>query len=153
MKHTILIFSFLLLISCSNKPKPNDEFRKEALAKVKIQKDSLKAFSMLLDKLDDKFITYGEYFKHSHYTIQDSLEDIMIKKYGDNFMQEYSQSEKLQEELYNVTVSTLQKYDAKFKIHKDTAKIAEEITVLNPLIKRYLNKKMNLQMYIPEDNK
>jgi hypothetical protein len=43
------------------------------------------------------------------------------------------------------------RYDAKFKIDQKTAEMATFIVVSYPEIKKYLNKKFGLQMYIQDE--
>jgi hypothetical protein len=150
MKKTLTTSFLIFLIffsSCKKNIQVNDDFRDKVVSKLKVQKDTLKAFNILLDKLDRKNVSFGEYYKKSCYQIQDSCDNVMYQKFKidpvyDNITPE------MYDFLHTITKTALDKYDAKFKIHQDTSKIGIYITALNPEVKKYLNKNYNLDLNI-----
>jgi predicted RNA-binding protein YlxR (DUF448 family) len=150
IKTIYFLLPFILLTNCQKKFRVNDDFRNNVLSKIEIQEDTLKAFNILLDKLDEKNVAYGEYVKKSYYEIEDSCKKEMVKKYKIDPVYDELTKEMLVY-LNETTASANEKYYKKLNIHTDTINIGTYVTASNPEIKKYLNKNYGLEMYIPEN--
>ncbi|CAD0006463.1 hypothetical protein [Flavobacterium chungangense] len=135
MKNKLLaLAAFFALISCKKEFKVNDSFREEILSKVHIQKDTLVVFNTLLDSLDQKKISFCEYFNYSHYALSDSCTLILDKKYEvrlGNYSPEYF------EEHHKMLSNAIKNYEKRLGIDENSARIGEYIEVTNDIIKNY----------------
>lgn len=151
-KNILLTFLMLLtLFSCKKEPKSNDEFRTLVLNRMNMQKDTLQVFNAFLNQLDSKNTSFGDYYVKSTVTILDSVDKVLAAKYEPDYFIYNNRTEEDSEFLYKITVDAHQKYYKKLEI--DTSKLyqIEYTTNSSPEIKRYLNNKYNLGLYIPED--
>lgn len=141
MNRILIILIFVSIVSCKKEIRTNDNFRKNILSNVVIQKDTLVVFSNLLDSLDKRNVEFCEFFNYSHYAISDSCTFVLGKKY-DISMGHYS--EKYISEHYNMLTNAITRYEKSLGINQDMANIGEYIEVSNDVIKKYC---------ISEDNK
>jgi hypothetical protein len=135
MKNKLLVLAaFFALISCKKELKVNDVFREEILSKVHIQKDTLAVFNKLLDSLDQKNISFCEYFNYSHYALSDSCTLILDEKYDvsmGNYSPEYF------EEHHKMLSNAIKNYEKRLGIDENSASIGEYIEVTNDIIKNH----------------
>ena len=141
----------LFLFSCQGKPKLNDEFRNDILGKMNLSQDTLKVMNQFLDQLDKRNTTFGDYYVKAHQTIQDSCYEVLKAKYEPDHFINNNKTDEDSEFLYQITVDALAKYETKMGLDSSSQYIVEWTTNSKPEIKRYLNQKYGLELYIPED--
>jgi hypothetical protein len=141
-----------IAVSCSKTPKPNDEFRNTVISKMNLHQDTLQVFNQFLDQLDSKNKNFGDYYIKTHQNIQDSCDKVLAAKYEPEHFVYNNHTPEDFEFLHKITVQSLNKYYKKLEI--DTSKIymVEWVTNSSPDIKKYLNEKHNLGLFIPEDH-
>jgi len=145
------LFILLGIISCSKTPKANDEFRNTVVSKMNLHQDTLQVFNQFLDQLDLKNKTFGEYYIKTHQDIQDSCDKVLAAKYEPEHFVYNNHTPEDFDFLHKITVESLNNYHKKLDI--DTSKIymIEWVTNSSPDIKRYLNQKYGLELFISED--
>jgi len=146
-----LLFTVSIAVSCSKTPKANDEFRNTVISKMNLHQDTLQVFNQFLDQLDSKNKTFGDYYIKTHQSIQDSCDKVLAAKYEPDYFVYNNHTPEDFEFLHKITVQSLNNYYKKLEI--DTSKIytIEWVTNSSTDIKRYLNQKHNLRLFIPED--
>lgn len=145
------LFITFVVISCSKTPKINDEFRNTVISKINLHQDTLLVFNQFLDQLDSKNKTFGEYYIKTHRDIQDSCDKVLAAKYEPEHFVYNNHTPEDFDFLHKITVESLNNYHKKLDI--DTSKIymIEWVTNSSPDIKRYLNQKYGLGIFISED--
>ncbi|KIC61531.1 hypothetical protein [Chryseobacterium taiwanense] len=145
------LFIVLGIISCSKTPKANDEFRNTVVSKMNFHQDTLQVFNQFLDQLDSKNKTFGDYYIKTHRDIQDSCDKVLAAKYEPEYFVYNNHTPEDFDFLHKITVQSLNTYYKKLDI--DTSKVytIEWVTNSSPDIKKYLNQKYGLGLFIPED--
>lgn len=148
---TYALFIVSGIISCSKTPKINDEFRNTVISKMNLHQDTLQVFNQFLDHLDSKNKTFGDYYIKTHRDIQDSCDKVLAAKYEPEHFVYNEHTPEDFEYLHKITAQSHNEYYKKLDI--DTSKIymIEWVTNSSPDIKKYLNQKYGLQLFIPED--
>lgn len=148
---TYIIFMSSIAVSCSKTPKPNDEFRNTVISKMNLHQDTLQIFNQFLDQLDSKNKTFGDYYIKTHRDIQDSCDKVLAAKYEPEYFVYNNHTPEDFDFLHKITVQSLNMYYKKLDI--DTSKVytIEWVTNSSPDIKKYLNQKYSLGLFIPED--